>query len=129
MLPMYPAAPVTRIFKSASPLRKLVRYRLHDYTQTSVHNLGDDIKKIIAMRKHRRCALGLRQTALECKQDQVCAASHTKFAEQIGNVEFHSTFGDVQLAGDLFIGEIFEQGIENFLLATAKVRNRFGLQP
>ncbi len=63
----------------------------------------------------RRLRLG--QAALEGKQNQVGAAADTEFVEQVRNVELYGAFGDVELAGDLFVRKIFEQGIENFLLA------------
>src|SRR5712692_3917256 len=75
----------------------------------------------------RRLRLG--QAALESKQNQVGAAADTEFVEQVRNVELYGAFGDVELAGDLFVRKIFEQGIENFLLAAAEIRDRIGLQP
>ena len=68
-----------------------------------------------------------RHAALECQQDEVGAAADTEFAEQIRDVKFHRALGDIELAGDFFVGEIFEQRIENFLFAAAEIRNRVGL--
>ena len=69
----------------------------------------------------------MRQTALKGEKDQICAATHTEFAEQIGDVEFYGALGDIELAGDLFVGKIFEQAVEDFLFATAKIGDRVGL--
>src|SRR5437870_3353885 len=44
-------------------------------------------------------------------------------------MKFHGPFRDVQLAGDLFVGKIFQQRIEDFLFAAAEVRDGIGLQP
>ncbi len=44
-------------------------------------------------------------------------------------MKFHGPFRDVQLAGDLFVGEIFQQRIEDFLFAAAEIRDGIGLQP
>src|SRR5580692_3871787 len=69
-----------------------------------------------------------RHAALERKQDEVGAAADTKFAEQVGDVKFHGALGNVELAGDFFVGKIFEQRIENFLFAAAEIGDRVGLE-
>jgi len=43
-------------------------------------------------------------------------------------VKLHSAFRNVELAGNLFVRKIFEQRIENFLLAAAQIRDGIGLQ-
>ena len=42
-----------------------------------------------------------RSTSLVAEENQVCAASHTEFAEQIGDMEYHGALGDVQPVRDL----------------------------
>src|SRR5882762_6161847 len=71
----------------------------------------------------------LRQAALKGKKNEVGTAAHAELAEQIGNVKFHGAFGNVELVGNLFVGKIFEQRIENFLLAAAEIGDGIGLQP
>src|SRR5581483_3933460 len=80
-------------------------------------------------------ALGLRgelglgiHAALEREKDQSRAAADTELIQQIRNVELDGTLGDIELAGDFLVGEIFEQGIENFLFAAAQVRHGIGFQ-
>jgi len=43
-------------------------------------------------------------------------------------VKLHSAFRDVELAGDFLVGKIFQQRIEDFLFATAEIRDGIGLQ-
>ncbi len=64
----------------------------------------------------------LRQAALKGKQNEVGTAAHAELTEQVRNVKLHSAFRNVKLAGNLFVGKIFEQRIENFLLAAARIR-------
>jgi len=71
----------------------------------------------------------LRQAALKGKQNEVGTAAHAELTEQVRNVKLHSAFRNVKLAGNLFVGKIFEQRIENFLLAAAEIRYGIGLQP
>src|SRR5712664_1801459 len=70
----------------------------------------------------------LRQAALKGKQNEVGTAAHAELTEQVRNVKLHSAFRNVELAGNLFVGKIFEQRIENFLLAAAEIRDGIGLQ-
>src|SRR5260370_35814786 len=70
----------------------------------------------------------LRQAALKGKQNEVGTAAHTELTEQVRNVKLHSALGNVELAGNLFVRKIFEQRIENFLLAAAEIRDGIGLQ-
>jgi hypothetical protein len=67
-------------------------------------------------------------TALEGEEDQVGAAADTEFIEEIGDVEFYGALGDIELAGDFLIGKIFEERIENFLLAAAEIGDRIGFE-
>src|SRR5260370_40858133 len=71
----------------------------------------------------------LRQAALKGKQNEVGTTAHAELTEQVRNVKLHSAFRNVELAGNLFVGKIFEQRIENFLLAAAEIRYGIGLQP
>src|SRR5713226_3439831 len=43
-------------------------------------------------------------------------------------MKLHRVLRDVELAGDLFVGEILEQRIENFLLPAAEIGDGIGLQ-
>jgi len=36
-------------------------------------------------------------------------------------VKFYGALGDVKFAGDFFVGEILEEGVQDFLLAAAEV--------
>src|SRR5271170_5081504 len=65
-----------------------------------------------------------RSTSLVAEENQVCAASHTEFGEQIGDMEFHGALGDVQSVRDFLVGEVLEQGGKHFLLAVAELRRR-----
>src|SRR3984893_8950179 len=75
-----------------------------------------------------RRRLSLRQTALKGKKNKVGTAAHAELTEQVRNVKLHSAFRNVELAGNLFVGKIFEQRIENFLLAATQIRDGIGLQ-
>ena len=70
----------------------------------------------------------LRQAALKGKKNEVGTAAHTELIQQVRNVKLHRAFRNVELAGNLFVRKIFEQRIENFLLATAQIRDGIGLQ-
>jgi len=43
-------------------------------------------------------------------------------------VEFYSAFGDVEFAGDFFVGKILQERIEDFLFAAAEIGDGIGLQ-
>jgi len=43
-------------------------------------------------------------------------------------VEFDGTFSDVELAGDFFVGKIFEERIEDFLFAAAEIGDGIGFE-
>src|SRR5882724_12879092 len=75
-----------------------------------------------------RQRLNLGQTTLESKKNQVGAAADAEFVEQVRNVELDSAFGDVELAGDFLVRKIFEERIEDFLLAAAEIRDGISLQ-
>jgi len=70
----------------------------------------------------------LRQAALKGKQNEVGTAAHAELTEQVRNVKLHSAFRNVELAGNLFVGKIFQQRIENLLLAAAEIRDGIALQ-
>jgi hypothetical protein len=73
-------------------------------------------------------SLGLSHATLKGQKDQVCPAANAKLIEQVGNVELNGAFGNIEFAGDFFIGEILEKRIENFLFAAAKISDGFGLE-
>src|SRR5690348_9198468 len=68
-----------------------------------------------------KAELRLRQTALKREKNQIGAAANAKFAEQIGHVKLHSALGDVEFAGDFLVRKIFEERVQDFLLATAEI--------
>lgn len=76
----------------------------------------------------RRVELRGGHAALESEEDEIGTAADAEFAEQIGDVKFYSALGDVEFAGDFFVGEIFEERIENFLLAAAEIRDGIGFE-
>ena len=67
-----------------------------------------------------------RHASLEGEKDQIGTAANAEFAEEIGDVEFNSALGNVELAGDFLVGEIFEKRIEYFLLAAAEIGDGIG---
>jgi hypothetical protein len=75
-----------------------------------------------------RQRLSLRQAALKGKKNEVGTAAHAELAEQVRNVKLHRAFRNIELAGNLFVGKILQQRIENFLLAAAEIRDGIGLQ-
>jgi len=42
-------------------------------------------------------------------------------------VEFHGALSDVELAGDFFVGKVFQQRVQDFLLAAAQIGD--GISP
>jgi hypothetical protein len=70
----------------------------------------------------------LRHATLEGQKDQVGATANAEFIEQVGNVKLYGALGNIEFAGDFFVGEILEQRIENFLFAAAKIGDGFGLE-
>ncbi len=66
--------------------------------------------------------------ALKGEQDQIGAAADAELAEQIGDVKFYGALGNIEFAGDFLVGEIFEERIENFLLAAAEIRDGIGFE-
>src|SRR5438132_9605025 len=72
--------------------------------------------------------LSLRQAALKGKKNEVGTAANTEFVEQVRNMKLHGALRNVELAGNLFVRKILQQRIENFLLATAQIRDGIGLQ-
>jgi hypothetical protein len=73
---------------------------------------------------------GLRggHAALEGEEDQVGAAADAEFAEQVRDVKFYGALGNVEFAGDFFVGKILEERIENFLLAAAEIGDGIGFK-
>src|SRR3972149_5295602 len=51
---------------------------------------------------------------LEAQQNQVRAAAHAEFIQQIGDVEFDRALRNIQSAGNFFVGKILEQGVGHF---------------
>jgi len=74
------------------------------------------------------CGLRLRHAALEGEKDQIGAAADAEFAEEIRDVKFYGAFGDVEFAGDFFVGKIFEQGVQDFLFAAAEIGHGVGFE-
>ena len=72
--------------------------------------------------------LGLGEAALKREEDEIGAAADAEFIQEIRNVEFDGALGDVEPAGDLFVGKILEKRIEDFLFAAAEVSDRIGLE-
>src|SRR5438309_509541 len=75
-----------------------------------------------------RQRLSLRQAALKGKKNEVGAAANTKFVEQVRNVKLHGALCNIELVGDFFVGKMFQQRIENLLLAAAQIRDGVGLE-
>jgi hypothetical protein len=80
----------------------------------------DTEKRGVTARKCDRI-LSLRQAALKGKKNEVGTTAHAKLVEQVRNVEFYRAFRNVELVGDFLVGKIFQQRIENFLLAAAEI--------
>jgi hypothetical protein len=74
------------------------------------------------------CGLRLRHTALESEKNQIGAAADAEFAEEIGDMKFYGAFGDVEFAGDLFVGKIFEKRVQDFLFAAAEIGDGIGFE-
>src|ERR1700693_1025790 len=110
MLPMYPAAPVTRIFicKYSTMRRGQNRRRLRTHAR-----MARSVPKYWTPTVRIQQRLNLGQTALKGKENQVGAAADAEF---------------VELAGDFLVRKILEERIESFLLATAEIRDGIGLQ-
>src|ERR1700693_1163497 len=125
MLPMYPAAPVTRIFicKYSTMRRGQNRRRLRTHAR-----MARSVPKYWTPTVRIQQRLNLGQTALKGKENQVGAAADAGFGEQVRNVKLDGAFGDVERAGDFLVRKILEERIENFLLATAEIRDGIGLQ-
>jgi hypothetical protein len=70
----------------------------------------------------------LGHAALEGQEDEVGAAANAEFVEEIGDVELDGALGDIELAGDLFVGEIFKERIEDFLFAAAEIGDGIGFE-
>jgi len=86
-----------------------------------------------ALREYDNCPgsrrrLRGRHAALKSEENQVGAAADAEFAEKIGDMKFYGALGDVEFAGDLFVGKIFEERVQNFLLAAAEIGDRVGLE-
>ena len=71
---------------------------------------------------------GLGQSTLEGKKDQVGAAAHAEFVQQIRYVKLDSALGNVELVGDFLVREILKQGVEHFLFAAAEIGDGIGLE-
>ena len=70
----------------------------------------------------------MRHAALEGEQDQVGAAANAEFAEKVGDVKFYRALGDVKFAGDLLVGKIFQERVQDFLLSAAEIGNGIGFE-
>src|SRR5580700_8500368 len=69
-----------------------------------------------------------RHAALKSEENQVGAAADAEFAEKIGDMKFYGALGDVEFAGDLFVGKIFEERVQDFLLAAAEIGDGIGFE-
>ena len=54
-------------------------------------------------------ASGCGAALLIAQQDEISPAADTKLTQQIGNMKFHCSLGNIELASDLFVGQIFQQ--------------------
>ncbi len=43
-------------------------------------------------------------------------------------MKFYGALGDVEFAGDFFVGEILEEGVQDFLLAAAEIGDGIGFE-
>ena len=43
-------------------------------------------------------------------------------------MKLYGSLGDVELAGDFLVGKIFEEGVEDFLLAAAEIGDGIGFE-
>jgi|SRR5579864_3883174 len=50
--------------------------------------------------------LGRHEILLEMHYNEIGSATHPMFRQEIGNVEFNSSFGNIELAGNLFVRQI-----------------------
>ena len=75
-----------------------------------------------------RDSLRLGHAALESEEDQVGATADAKFAKEIRNVKFYRALGDVEFAGDFFVGKIFEERVQDLLLAAAEIGDGIGFE-
>src|SRR6266850_2379549 len=124
MLPTYPAAPVTRIF-----IDKFSKRRRGQNRWRSRPHYNDKMRaKYWTPNLQIRQRLNLGQTALEGKKNQIGAAADAELVEQVRNVELDRAFGNVELAGDFLVRKIFEERIEDFLFASAEIRDGISLQ-
>ena len=80
------------------------------------------------MRQDTRILLGLGHAALKSEENQVRAAAHTEFAEEIRDVKLNGALGDVEFIGDFLVRLIFQQRIQDFLFAAAEIGDRIGFQ-
>jgi hypothetical protein len=56
---------------------------------------------------------------LIAEEDQIRSPAHSEFGEQIGDVEFDRTFGNMQTIAHFLVRKIFEQRTEDFLFPAA----------
>ena len=59
-------------------------------------------------------------TPLITEEDQIGPAADAKLSEKVRNMEFHGSLGNVQAVGHFFVRKIFEQTVQNLLLAPAE---------
>ena len=58
-------------------------------------------------------------TTLIAQKYQIGATAYSEFRKQVGDVEFHGAFGNMQTIAYFLIGEVFKQRAEYFLFAAA----------
>src|SRR5437879_12058414 len=77
----------------------------------------------------RRSDADRRLPRLVTEENEVGSAPHTKLAEEIGDVELHGAFGDIQSTPDLFVGKVLQQSIEHLLLPPAQFARASHFEP
>ncbi len=95
--------------------------RVTPFLKLIAEPMGEDAKQQISGLRPFEMVLNLGHTALKGQKNKVSPAANSKLIEQVGDVEFNGAFRNVKLAGDFFVGKIFEKRIENFLFAAAEV--------
>jgi hypothetical protein len=59
--------------------------------------------------------LGRHEILLEMHHNEVGSPADSVLCEQIGNMELNGAFGDIELAGDLLVGEVEHERFHHFL--------------
>src|SRR5215475_14228519 len=86
----------------------------------TINKKFDATKSRCVEQTHKNLRLGS-GAALEGQEDEIGAAADTEFVEQVGDVKLDGALGDIEFAGNFLVREIFEERIEDFLLAAAEI--------